>query len=129
MKNKVDTSPEALAEELLGRPYAELEEDEQRALHRVASTEIELDPDELDVVNVKLGDRACIGCRKGADDATAAGGEHQLWPGDQEHGRRKHRQTQVEGVTFHCHGNCIYSAALKPEMRTASAQRRDSACA
>jgi len=58
MKNKLDTSPEALAEELLGRPYDELEEDEQRALCRVASTEIELDPDELEVVNLKLRDRA-----------------------------------------------------------------------
>lgn len=58
MKHNVDTSPEALAEELLGRPYDDLDEDEQRALHRVASTEIELDPDEIDVVNVKFGDRA-----------------------------------------------------------------------
>ena len=58
MKHKVDTSPQALAEELLGRPYDELEEDEKRALHRVASTEIELDPDEFDVVNIKPGDRA-----------------------------------------------------------------------
>lgn len=58
MKHKLDTSAEALAEALLGRPYDELGEDEQRALHRVASTEIELDPDELDVVRGKLGDRA-----------------------------------------------------------------------
>jgi uncharacterized membrane protein len=58
MKNKVDTSPEALSEELLGRPYDDLDEEEQRALCRVASTEIELDPDELEVVNVKFGDRA-----------------------------------------------------------------------
>ena len=57
MKNKLDTSPQALAEELLGRPYDELEEDEKRALHRVASTEVELDPDEFDVVRAKLGDR------------------------------------------------------------------------
>ena len=57
MKHRLDTSPQALAEQLLGRPYAELEEDEKRALHRVASTEIELDPDEFDAVNVKLGDR------------------------------------------------------------------------
>ena len=42
MKRKLDTSAEALAEDLLGRPYDELEEDEQRVLHRVASTEIEL---------------------------------------------------------------------------------------
>ena len=61
MKNKVDTSPEALSEELLGRPYDELDEDEQRALCRVASTEIELDPDELEVANVKFGDRLADG--------------------------------------------------------------------
>ena len=67
MKHKVDTSPQALAELLLGRPYDELEEDEKRALHRVASTEIELDPDELEVVNVKFGDRA-------ADRVAAIGG-------------------------------------------------------
>ena len=67
MKNKVDTSPQALAEELLGRPYDELEEDEQRALHRVASTEIELDPDEVEVVNVSFGDRM-------ADRVAAIGG-------------------------------------------------------
>ena len=40
---KLDTSPEALAEELLGRPLADLDEEEQRALTRVASTDIELD--------------------------------------------------------------------------------------
>ena len=57
MKNKVDTSPEALAEELLGRPYDELSEEEQRALCRVASTEVELDPDELEVAHEPLGDR------------------------------------------------------------------------
>src|SRR5205085_1163853 len=57
MKTKVDTSPEALAEELLGRSYDDLDEEEQRALCRVASTEVELDPDELEVANVKLGDR------------------------------------------------------------------------
>jgi uncharacterized membrane protein len=57
MKRKLDISPEALAEELLGRPYDDLDAEEQRALFRVASTEVELDPDELDVVNVKFGDR------------------------------------------------------------------------
>ena len=67
MKKKLDTSPEALAEELLGRPYDELDEDEQRVLHRVASTEIELDPDELEVVNVAIGDRM-------ADRVAAIGG-------------------------------------------------------
>jgi uncharacterized membrane protein len=57
MKNKLDTSPEALAEELLGRRYCELDEEEQRALCRVASSEIELDPDEFDVVQGRYGDR------------------------------------------------------------------------
>ena len=67
MKKKFDTNPEALAEELLGRPYEELDEDEQRVFCRIASTEIELDPDEIDVVNVKLGDRM-------ADRVAAIGG-------------------------------------------------------
>jgi uncharacterized membrane protein len=57
MKSKVDTSPEALAEELLGRSYDQLDEEEQRALCRVASTEIELDPDELELADVKFSDR------------------------------------------------------------------------
>jgi uncharacterized membrane protein len=57
VKNKLDTSPEALAEELLGRPYSELDDEEQRALCRVASSEIELDPDEFDVVQGRFGDR------------------------------------------------------------------------
>lgn len=67
MKKKLDTSPEALAEELLGRPYEELDDDEKRVLQRVASTEIELDPDELDVVNIGFGDRM-------ADRVAAVGG-------------------------------------------------------
>ncbi len=67
MRRKLDTSPEALAEDLLGRPFEDLDEDEQRALCRVASTEIELDPDELEVVNLKFGDRA-------ADRVAAIGG-------------------------------------------------------
>jgi len=53
---KLDTSPEALAEELLGRPYEELDEEEQRVLARVMSTEIELDPDELDSAGNRFGD-------------------------------------------------------------------------
>jgi uncharacterized membrane protein len=57
MKNKLDTSPEALAEELLGRRYDELDEEEQRALCRVASTEVELDPDELEAGQATFGDR------------------------------------------------------------------------
>lgn len=53
----IDTSPETLAEELLGRPYDDLDEGEQRALQRVASNRIELDDDEHEIVNVKFGDR------------------------------------------------------------------------
>ena len=67
MKNKLDTSPERLSEELLGRPYDELDEEEQRALCRVASTEIELDPDEVDVVNAGFADRL-------ADNVARVGG-------------------------------------------------------
>jgi len=64
---KIDTSPEALAEELLGRPYAELDEEEQRALCRVASTDIELDPDEEEALRASFGDRL-------ADRVAAIGG-------------------------------------------------------
>ena len=67
MKSKLDTSPEALSEELLGRPYDELDEEEQRALCRVASTEIALDPDEVDVVNAGFADRL-------ADNVARVGG-------------------------------------------------------
>ena len=67
MRMKIDASPQALAEELLGRPYDELDEEEQRALSRVMSSDIELDPDELDVVKAKLGDRM-------ADRVAAVGG-------------------------------------------------------
>jgi len=54
---KLDTSPEALAEELLGRPYDELNEEEQRVLVRVMSTDIELDPDEEEAKLETFGDR------------------------------------------------------------------------
>jgi uncharacterized membrane protein len=57
MRMKLDTSPQALAEDLLGRPYDELDAEEQRVLERVTCSDIELDPDELDVVNGRLGDR------------------------------------------------------------------------
>jgi len=64
---KIDTSPEALAEELLGRAYGDLDEEEQRALCRVASTQIELDPDEEEVARGSFGDRL-------ADRVAAIGG-------------------------------------------------------
>lgn len=63
----LDTSPQALAEELLGRPYDELDPEEQRALERVSCTEIELDPDEIDAVRAPFGDRL-------ADRVAAVGG-------------------------------------------------------
>lgn len=53
----LDTSPEALSEELLGRSFDDLDESEQRALGRVASNKIELDDDEHEVINVGRGDR------------------------------------------------------------------------
>lgn len=64
---KLDTSPEALAEELLGRPYDELDPEEQRVLLRVSCTDIELDPDEIDAVRAPLSDRL-------ADKVAAIGG-------------------------------------------------------
>ncbi|MDF8332270.1 DUF1003 domain-containing protein [Novosphingobium cyanobacteriorum] len=54
---KLDISPEALAEDLLGRSYDDLDEAEQRALCRVASTDIQLDPDELEQAREGLGER------------------------------------------------------------------------
>lgn len=64
---KLDTSPEALAEELLGRSYADLDEEEQRALGRVMSNDIELDPDEEEALQSTFGDRL-------ADRVAAVGG-------------------------------------------------------
>ena len=64
---KLDTSPAALAEELLGRDYADLDDDEQRALARVMSSEIELDPDEEEAARAGFGDRL-------ADRVAALGG-------------------------------------------------------
>lgn len=54
---KIDTSPDLLAEELLGRPFADLDADEQRVLARVLSSDIELDPDEVEQARVRFGDR------------------------------------------------------------------------
>ena len=57
MRMKLDTSPRHIAEELLGRPFDELEPEEQRTLERIGGSDIELDPDELAVNNAGLGDR------------------------------------------------------------------------
>ena len=57
MRMKLDTSPRHLAEELLGRPFDELEPEEQRTLERVGRVEFELDPDELAAGSTGFGDR------------------------------------------------------------------------
>ena len=55
---KLDTSPEALAEELLGRAFDQLDPDERAVLHRVSTGEITgLDADERAAANLSFGDR------------------------------------------------------------------------
>ena len=55
---KTRSSPEELAEELLGRPYAELDREEQVVLQRVARGEvIGLDADERAAANITYADR------------------------------------------------------------------------
>lgn len=57
MRMKLDTSPRQIAEELLGRPFDELDPEEQRTLERIGCSDIELDPDEMEVASAGLGDR------------------------------------------------------------------------
>jgi uncharacterized membrane protein len=65
---KLDTSPEALAEEILGRPFSELDKEERAVLERVCIGEvIGLDADERAAVDVSFGDRL-------ADRVAAIGG-------------------------------------------------------
>lgn len=65
---KLDTSPEALAEELLGRPFSELDADERAVLHRVSTGElVGLDADERAAAKMTFGDRM-------ADKVAAVGG-------------------------------------------------------
>ncbi len=65
---KLDTSPEALAEELLGRAFDQLDPDERAVLHRVSTGEITgLDADERAAANLSFGDRL-------ADKVAAVGG-------------------------------------------------------
>lgn len=55
---KLDTSPERLAEELLGRPFDQLDAEERAVLHRVCSGEVlGLDADERAAASASLGDR------------------------------------------------------------------------
>jgi uncharacterized membrane protein len=65
---KLDTSPEALAEELLGRSFDQLDPDERAVLHRVSTGEITgLDADERAAASLSFGDRL-------ADKVAAIGG-------------------------------------------------------
>ena len=65
---KLDTSPEALAEELLGIPFDQLGEEERAVLHRVSTGEVTgLDADERSAANMTFGDRL-------ADRVAAIGG-------------------------------------------------------
>lgn len=53
-----ERSTEELAEELLGRPLCDLDEDEQRVLERVSSGElVSMDADEKARIDVSFGDR------------------------------------------------------------------------
>ncbi|NBC35753.1 DUF1003 domain-containing protein [Novosphingobium sp. FSY-8] len=64
---RFDHSPERLAEELLGRPYHDLDAVEQRVLHRVADHTTDLDPDEREQIHMTYGERL-------ADRVAAVGG-------------------------------------------------------
>ena len=65
---KLDTSPQALAEELLGRPFDQLAHDERDVLYRICSgTVTGLDADERAAANMSFGDRL-------ADKVAAIGG-------------------------------------------------------
>jgi len=61
------STPEALAEHLLGRPFAELDEDEQHVLRHVVSRHVELQDDERLAAHATFGDRL-------ADRVAAVGG-------------------------------------------------------
>lgn len=55
---KLDTSPEALAEEILGRAFTELGDEERAVLKRVSAGEIiGLDADERAAAEITFGDR------------------------------------------------------------------------
>ena len=55
---KLDTSPEALAQEILGRSFDELDANERAVLHRVSAGEVMgLDADERAAAQITFGDR------------------------------------------------------------------------
>ena len=63
-----DNRPEALSEQLLGRRFGDLDEEEQRVLRAVASGElVQMDADELSRIDISFGDRM-------ADRVAAIGG-------------------------------------------------------
>jgi uncharacterized membrane protein len=54
---KLDNTPEAIAEKLLGRPFDQLDEDEQHVLRHVLSRDISLEDDETQAAKAGFGDR------------------------------------------------------------------------
>ena len=64
---KLDITPEAIAEDVLGRPYDELGEEEQQALCKALSHDVGLEPDEHLALVGTPGDRL-------ADKVAAVGG-------------------------------------------------------
>ena len=65
---KAERSPEELAEELLGRPLCDLDDEEQRVLERISSGElVSMDADEEARIHVSFGDAL-------ADRVAAVGG-------------------------------------------------------
>lgn len=64
---KLKNTPEALAEKLLGRPYHELDAEEQQVLCHVVSSSVELQDDEIAAAQNRFGDRL-------ADRVAAVGG-------------------------------------------------------
>ncbi|RVU06347.1 DUF1003 domain-containing protein [Novosphingobium umbonatum] len=66
MKHPYST-PEAVAQHLLGRPFSDLDEDEQHVLRHVVSRHVELQDDERLAIHASYGDRL-------ADRVAAVGG-------------------------------------------------------
>lgn len=54
---KLNNTPEAIAEKLLGRPFDQLDEDEQHVLRHVLSRDISLEDDETQAAKAGFGDR------------------------------------------------------------------------
>jgi uncharacterized membrane protein len=64
---KLDITPEAIAEDVLGRPYDQLGKEEQDALCKALSHDVGLEPDEAEALHGTKGDRL-------ADKVASVGG-------------------------------------------------------